>query len=132
MSIFLQIPILFITFVPSYHSMAGIEMLALISGSAYHNKKDVCLTFSSVQLKRRKFQKGKQMETTVGVYPSCIYTWHRCAPSYGGVRFVLSYIYLLGVGIYCILSLFPRFFLRPQLTKMMKQYDSCAISLYMW
>ena len=72
--------------------MAGIEMLALISGSAYHNKKDVCLTFSSDLLKRRKFQKGVQRETAVGVYPSCIYTWHRCAPSYGGVRFVLSYI----------------------------------------
>ena len=26
------------------------------------------------------------------------YTWHRCAPSSGGVRSVLSYIYLLGVG----------------------------------
>ena len=28
-----------------------------VHGLAYHNKKDVCFTFSSVQLKRRKFQR---------------------------------------------------------------------------
>ena len=41
----------------------------------------------------------------MGVYPLCIYTWHRCAPSTEGVRPMLSYIYLLGVGICCFLSL---------------------------
>ena len=30
----------------------------------------------------------------MGVYPLCIYTWHRCAPSTEGVRSVLSYIYI--------------------------------------
>ena len=43
----------------------------------------------------------------MGVYPLCIYTWHRCAPSSGGVRSVLSYIYPLGVGICCFLILVP-------------------------
>ena len=28
-----------------------------VHGLAYHNKKDVCFKFSSVQLKRRKFQR---------------------------------------------------------------------------
>ena len=46
-----------------------------------------------------------QMETAVGVYPLCIYTWHRCAPSTEGVHPMLSYIYLLGVGFCCFLSL---------------------------
>ena len=52
-----------------------------VHGLAYHNKKDVLLTFSSVLLKPGKFQNGKQRKTAVGVYPLCIYTWHRCTPS---------------------------------------------------
>ena len=41
----------------------------------------------------------------MGVYPLCIYTWHRCAPSTEGVHPMLSYIYLFGVGFCCFLSL---------------------------
>ena len=52
-----------------------------VHGLAYHNKKDVLLTFSSVLLKPGKFQNGKQRKAAVGVYPLCIYTWHRGAPS---------------------------------------------------
>ena len=36
--------------------IVGNELLALIGGLAYHNKKDVCYTFSSDLSKRRKFQ----------------------------------------------------------------------------
>ena len=52
-----------------------------------------------------KISNHVQNETAVGVYPLCIYTWHRCAPSSEGVRSVLSYIYLFGVGFCCFLSL---------------------------
>lgn len=60
-------------------------------------KKDVLYVFFC-SIETSEISNGKQMKTAVGVYPLCIYTWHRCAPSYGGVRSVLSYIYLLGVG----------------------------------
>ena len=36
--------------------IVGNELLALIGGLPYHNKKDVCYTFSSDLSKRRKFQ----------------------------------------------------------------------------
>ena len=60
-------------------------------------KKDVLYVFFC-SIETSEISNGKQVKTAVGVYPLCIYTWHRCAPSSGGVRSVLSYIYLLGVG----------------------------------
>lgn len=60
-------------------------------------KKDVLYVFFC-SIETSEISNGKQMKTAVGVYPLCIYTWHRCVPSLGGVRSVLSYIYLLGVG----------------------------------
>ena len=67
-------------------------------------KKDVLYVFFC-SIETSEISNGKQMKTAVGVYPLCIYTWHRCAPSTEGVRSVLSYIYLLGVGFCCFLSL---------------------------
>lgn len=55
--------------------MAGDESLAPIQGLAYFNKKDVCFTFSSDQLKPRKFQSCVQRRTAVGVYP-IVYITH--------------------------------------------------------
>ena len=52
-------------------------------------KKDVLYVFFC-SIETSEISNGKQMKTAVGVYPLCIYTWHRCAPSSGGVRSMLS------------------------------------------
>ena len=70
----------------------------------YFKIEDVCLTFLLTFRNLGNFI-SVQMETAVGVYPLCIYTWHRCAPSTEGVHPMLSYIYLFGVGICCFLFL---------------------------
>ena len=74
--------------------MAGIVMLVgKLKSMAWPIiiKKDVLYVFFC-SIETSEISNGKQMKTAVGVYPLCIYTWHRCAPSSGGVRSVLSYI----------------------------------------
>ena len=45
----------------------------------------------------------------MGVYPLCIYTWHRCAPSSGGGT-LCAIIYIPAWRrLYCFLSLTPGF-----------------------
>ena len=102
-----------------WHWDAGYEMK--VHGLAYHNKKDVCFTFSSVQLKRRKFQR--------------VFRWrqrwastHRVYLHYGiGVPFSFvwrgcnlcrtQYIYRFGVGFCCFLSLTWQVFRRTSTDK---------------
>ena len=83
-----------------------------VHGLAYHNKKDVCFTFSSDSSKPRKFHRafsGRQRWAST----------HRVYLHYGiGVLFFIrmervhpvpytKYI-PIGVGFYCFLSLTPR------------------------
>ena len=53
---YLEVWNLLITFAFVILRIAGDGSLAIIQGLAYFNKKDVCFTFSSDQLKPRKFQ----------------------------------------------------------------------------
>ena len=43
-------------------------------------KKDVLYVFFC-SIETSEISNGKQVKTAVGVYPLCIYTWHRCALS---------------------------------------------------
>jgi hypothetical protein len=84
-----------------------------VHGLAYHNKKDVCFTFSSDSSKRRKFHRafsGRQRWVST----------HRVYLHYGivcalfirmeRVHSVPYAIYIpIGVGFYCFLSLTLRF-----------------------
>ena len=55
-------------------------------------KKDVLYVFFC-SIETSEISNGKQMKTAVGVYPLCIYTWHRCAPSTeGGTLCAIIYI----------------------------------------
>ena len=58
----------------------------------YHIKKDVLYVFFC-SIETSEISKGKQMKTAVGVYPLCIYTWHRCAFSFRGEGASCAIIY---------------------------------------
>lgn len=69
-------------------------MPMLVHDSAVHIKKDVLYVFFC-SIETSEISKGKQMKTAVGVYPLCIYTWHRCAFFFCGDGASCAIIYIL-------------------------------------
>ena len=111
---YLPVPFFFVNFVSSYYPIVGNELLALIGGSACHIRKTFAwrflLTFQNLGNSKKMFRGRQRWASTHRVYTHGTGVPLRME----GVRSVLSYIYLLGVGICCFFSLVRKVFLGPQ------------------